>query len=187
MEVIVASVDIYAGGADVNLKKITYYRYSGGKLKKVQDLERLIKKKHSTQYDAIHYATEKAAFKLDSKGNLMYRMCLYLNEQLDIVHFNDALVFKKGKFVNSRKKNFAFIDEEKLYYYSKGINKVYKKPGSSKVAFKLKNKEKFYREGIYIKNKSTYYVKIKAKKTGKTGYIRDKKFNATGGVGCKHA
>ena len=180
MEIITA-VDV----DNSELSQINYYRYSGGKLKKVQNLDSLIMKKHKSTYSMIHYFTEKTIFKLDSKGNFMYKMCLGLNSGIDAVHFKDALVLKKGKFVNSNKKNFALMDE-KWDYAAKGTNKVYKKPGSSKVVFTLKNKEKFYAKNIYIKSKKTFYLKIKSKKTGKTGYVKANKLKAYLNY-CKHA
>lgn len=160
-----------------NLCDATYYRYTSGKLKKVQNLGSVAKKKYK-KLAWIHYVTDHAAFKVDSKGNLTYRVCLSLDKGLDYIHFDDTMKLKNGKFVTSSKKSFSLKDEGTGTYRSKGTNKVYKTPGSSKVAFTLKDKGVFYKKGVYIKNNSTYYVKIKAKKTGKTGYIKNKSFKA---------
>lgn len=159
-----------------DMSSAVYYRYTGGKLKKVQTLGSVAKKKYKN-LAFMHYEDKKAVFRVDSKGNLTYKVCLGLANALDYVHFSDTMQLKNGKFVNSTKKSFSLKDEE-VSYRSKGTNKVYKSPGSSKVAFKLKNKAAFYKTGVYMKNSSTCYIKIKAKKTKKTGYIKNKSFKA---------
>ena len=46
---------IVAGGVEASkLERITYYRYRGGKLKKIQNLENLIRKKYAAKYEAIN-------------------------------------------------------------------------------------------------------------------------------------
>ena len=175
----------YGGGAD--LSNAVYYRYTGGKLKKIQALKPVIKKKYTSGYAFIHYVTNKTVFKVDSKGNLTYRMCISLKKGLDYIHFSDTLVLKKGKFVTSKKKSISLRDETKEPYYSKGTNKVYTKPGSSKVAFTIPDNTAFYRKSVYIKDKKTYYIKIKVKKTGKTGYIKNNSFKARDDGMWKHA
>lgn len=160
-----------------SMSNAVYYRYKGGKLKKVQTFGSVAKKKYKS-LAFMHFADKKAVFRVDSKGTLTYKVCLGLGNGLDFIHFNDTMKLKNGKFVNSTKKTFSLKDEYGESWRSKGTNKVYKKPGSKKVAFKLKDKAEFYKTGVYIKNKSTYYVKIKAKKTKKTGYINTKSFKA---------
>lgn len=166
--------DVFAA----DMSKTTYYRYYSSKLHKVQTIRSVAQKKYKG-LSYTHYVNENSAFLVDSKGNLTYKVCIKLKNNLDLVHFNDTLKLKNGKFVPSTKKSFTLKDEDSYYVYqSKGSNKVYTKPGSKKVAFKLKDKERFYRTGFYLKDKSTYYLKIKTK-NGKTGYIKNKKFKGT--------
>lgn len=166
--------DVFAA----DMSKTTYYRYYSSKLHKVQTIGSVAKKKYKG-LSYTHYVSENNAFLVDSKGKLTYKVCIKLKNNLDMVHFNDTLILKNGKFTTSKTKSFSLKDEDSyLEFQSKGINKVYAKPGSKKVAFKLKNKERFYRKGFYLKNKNTYYIKIRTK-NGKTGYIKNKEFKGT--------
>lgn len=166
--------DVFAA----DMSKTVYYRYYSSKLHKVQTIRSVAKQKYKG-LSYTHYINDNAAFAVNSKGQLTYKVCIKLKNNLDYVHFNDTLTLKNGKYVPSKTKTFTLKDEDSyLVYRSKGTNKVYAKPGSKKVAFKLKNKERFYRKGFYLKDKSTYYIKIKTKK-GKTGYIKNKEFKGT--------
>lgn len=159
---------------------MTYYRYKNGKLKKVQTLGSVAKKKFKN-LSGIHGVTyDDYDFAIDGKGNLKYVACLRLSNGLDFVHINDTMQMKNGKFVASSKKSFTinYTGIDKYPNRAKGTNKVYQKPGSSKVIYKLKDKERFYKTGIYLKNRNTLYVKVKIKKTNKTGYINNKNFKA---------
>lgn len=166
--------DVFAA----DMSQTTYYRYYSSKLHKVQTIGSVAKKKYKG-LSYTHYVNENDAFKVDSKGKLTYKVCIKLKNNLDMVHFNDALILKNGKFTTSKTKSFPLKDEDSyLVFRSKGTNKVYAKPDSKRVAFKLKNKERFYRKKFYLKDKSTYYVGIKTK-NGKTGYIKNKEFKGT--------
>lgn len=159
---------------------VTYYRYKNGKLKEIQNLGKVAKKKFKSLSGIHGVSDDDYYFAIDGKGNFKYIACLRLSNGLDFVHINDTMKMKNGKFVTSSKKSFK-INYDGIEPYpnrSKGTNKVYQKPGSSKVIYKLKNKERFYKTGIYLKNRSTLYVKIKIKKTNKTGYINNKNFKA---------
>lgn len=171
MEIFIASgkglEDIFSS---VNLK---YYTFKNGKFAKVQDIKSVIKQKYSS-VKYISVAGEETAYFPVKNGKLSVGVNLNLKNGLGIKSIYDTVVFKKGKFVTSTNKSFS-IEEYGTKYKCKGTNKVYKSPGSKKVAFKLKNKEKYSVIGFYWKNKNTYYIKVKNSK-GKKGYVKNGTF-----------
>lgn len=168
---------------DPYFMNIKYYRYTSNKLKKVQSFQSIGKKKFK-YFNTFHMLTSDAEhgimFRGKGNGKLSVRCCVNLKNNMGVAEFKDTLILKNRKIELSKKKTFkllgrSYISEnakDKAVLLSKGINKVYKKPGSSKVVFKLQDKEKFYRKEIYIKNKNTYYLKIK-NQNGKTGYVKN--------------
>lgn len=175
---------------------IKYYKYKSSKLIKVQDLSAVVKKKYKN-FNHLEILSENKKtgqtkiLGTDLKGRISLRICIQLKNNLGAVGIKDILTLKEGKFVNSGNKDFEILDfyqctagerytmenQKKMILRSKGTNKVYKKIGSSKVAFKLANEEKFYRQRLYIKDKKTYYIKIKTKK-GKVGYVKNGEIKA---------
>lgn len=168
---------------DPYFMQLKYYRYASSKLKKMQDFKSIGKRKFK-DFRTFHMLTDDheygIVFKGNGKGKLYTRCCVNLKNDLGAAEFKDTLILKNRKFVLSKKKVFTLLgdssisenNKDKSVLLSKGVNKVYKNPGSSKVVFKLKDKEQFYRKEIYIKSRKTYYLKIKNKK-GKTGYVKN--------------
>lgn len=155
---------------DTSIMQVKYYRYKSNKFKKVQDFDAVGRKKYKS-FKHLQPLTDEFSednhgimFRGNGKGKLTTRCCIQLKNNLGTAQFKDTLTLKKGKFTFSNKKTFKLLGDnsysenakDKSVLRSKGTNKVYKKPGSSKVVFKLKDKEKFYRKEIYIKDKKTY-------------------------------
>ena len=174
---------------------VQYYKYKSSKLKKMQDFGSLVRKKYNSlnHLEVLSENAKTGSKKIlssDLKGKVCLRGCIKLKNNLGSVGIKEILTLKGEKFVVSKKKNFKIeksylgndivseeglyrmVGQDKIILISEGSNKVYKKIGSKKIAFKLKNKEKFYRQEIYIKDKKTYYIKIKTKK-GKVGYVKN--------------
>jgi len=59
----------------------------------------------------------------------------------------------------------------------KGICKIFTDINEKKVTYTLKDKNEFYRLGLYIKDNKNVYLKIKNKKN-KVGYVNIKKLKA---------
>ena len=176
------------------IKHIYYYKYSNGKTKKVQDIYSLIKSKFD-KFTDVHSASDKL-ITVDGKGKLLNKVCIRLasyknGNGMDFIHIKNNVKLVSGKYVNTKDKSYKLYNEgfnnKETVHVSKVKNKVYKKPGGSKVAYTLKKNDTFTIKSYYRKSKTSVYLEIKNKK-GKTGYINPKTFSEkqTGSlhVGC---
>ena len=90
------------------------WEYYSSKLHKVQTIGSVAKKKYKG-LSYTHYVSENNAFLVDSKGKLTYKVCIKLKNNLDMVHFNDTLILKNGKFTTSKTKSFSLKDKNTYY------------------------------------------------------------------------
>ncbi len=160
------------------IENIDYYTYKNNKVKKVQNLISLFKNKYS--FYTIHSLDNKKIINIDN-GDISVKICKKLGGGLDFVHFKDCVSFVNGEFKVSTTKNYNLLEEVedniRNRYRCKGTCKIYSDINEKKVVYTLKDKNKFYRMGLYIKNKKDIYLKIKNTKN-KVGYVNTKKLKA---------
>lgn len=177
MELLIIEGDISEGTEDggfwtANMEHIYYYRYVGGKAKRVQDLAPLFRKSFAGIY-SLHGMEDGSYLTTNGKNEIYARLCIKI-ENFDYVHIKMKLNLKKGKFVKTSAKFYNLIDIEESYFRPKKNITVYTKPGGTKKAFVVKKKESIYLCGLYTANGKKMYLKVR-NNAGKTGYIDPKK------------
>lgn len=149
------------------LPHLWYCGYKKGTFTEKQDLRAILKTQYGKYYSSdisnIHACSDApdTVFKTDGKGNLFFQTCLYLKDKkmyLDYLHFEDNLVLKNGKFIKETEKEYDVWGDRGT---CQAKIKVYADPACKKVQFTLKKMDIVDIDGLYCKNKNTFYLKVR--------------------------